>query len=50
MPGGIRKRKGGYQVRWGGKVTARKTSKGNAQKQLNLLRGLKHGWKPSKRR
>ena len=47
MPGGMSKTDGHYKVRWGGKVTAKKTSKKKAQAQLNLLRGVEHGWKPT---
>jgi len=46
MPGEVAKIDG-YRTTWGGKVTARKTSKKKAQSQLNLLRGVKHGWKPT---
>jgi len=49
VPGFMRKVFGGkYEVVWGGEVVAKGTSKANAQKQLNLLRGLEHGWKPDK--
>jgi hypothetical protein len=51
MPGGMRrvgKRK--YRVRWGGKTTAKATSKKKAKSQLRLLRAVKHGWKPTRRR
>lgn len=37
----------GYKTTWGGKTTARKTTKEKAQAQLNLLRGIEHGWKPT---
>lgn len=55
MPGTIRKVKrghsrGGYRVIWGGKTRSKHTTKRNAQRQLNLLRGIKHGWKPTGRR
>lgn len=46
MPGEVAKIDG-YRTTWGGKVTARKTSKKKAQSQLNLLRGVEHGWKPT---
>jgi len=46
MPGEVAKIDG-YRTTWGGKVTARKTSKKRAQSQLNLLRGVEHGWKPT---
>lgn len=47
MPGGIAETDGHYSVRWGGKTTAKKTSKKKAQAQLNLLRAVEHGWKPT---
>ncbi len=37
----------GYQVKHGGKVSAKHTTKAKAQKQSNLLRGIEHGWKPT---
>ena len=37
----------GYQVSHGGKVSAKKTTKGKAEAQANLLRGVAHGWKPT---
>jgi hypothetical protein len=37
----------GYRTTWGGRTTAKKTSKKKAQSQLNLLRGVEHGWKPT---
>ena len=37
----------GYATRWGGKTTAKKTTEKKAQAQLNLLRGVKHGWAPT---
>jgi hypothetical protein len=48
MPGRMRKVRHGYSVTWGGKVVAKHASKANAQRQLKLLRGLEHGWKPKK--
>lgn len=50
MPGGIRKRGSKFSVMWGGRRTAKATTRGKAQRQLNLLRGLKHGWKPTRKR
>jgi hypothetical protein len=50
MPGGTRKVKGGFRNRWGGKVTAKKTTRKKAKRQMNLLRAVKHGWKPTGRR
>jgi len=49
MPGQVAK-VDGYQTAWGGKVVGKakkKRSKKKAQAQLNLLRGVKHGWKPT---
>ena len=47
MPGYVAK-VDGFRTTWGGKTTAKKTTKRKAQAQLNLLRGIKHGWKPSR--
>lgn len=46
-------RKGDHYVvrnRVTGKVYARHASKENAQKQLRLLEGIEHGWRPTRRR
>lgn len=48
MPVRIRKVKGGYRVRHGGKVSAKKTTKKKAEKQKRLLNAIAHGWKPSR--
>ncbi len=48
MPGKVTKSDGHYKVTWGGKTTAKHTSKENAKHQMNLLRGVEHGWKPTK--
>lgn len=49
MPGQVAK-VDGYRTTWGGK-TVGKGKKGRsrkkAQAQLNLLRAVKHGWKPT---
>ena len=37
-----------YRVTHGGKVSAKGTTKGKATKQARLLRGLEHGWKPTR--
>ena len=37
----------GYRVTHGGKVSAKCTTKAKARRQANLLRGVKHGWKPT---
>jgi len=46
MPGEVAKIDG-YRTTWGGKVTAKRTTKKKGQSQLNLLRGIEHGWKPT---
>lgn len=43
-----RKSSGKYQVRNAGRVTAKGTNKTTAKRQANLLRGLEHGWKPTR--
>jgi hypothetical protein len=50
MPGSMRKVAGGYRVTWGGKATARRTTKAKAKAQLRLLRGVEHGMKPRPRK
>ena len=39
----------GFRVTHGGKVSAKHTTKEKAIKQGNLLRGIKHGFKPTKK-
>jgi len=46
MPGHVAK-VDGYRTTWGGKVTAKRTTKKKGQAQLNLLRAVEHGWKPT---
>jgi len=46
MPGKISK-VDGYRTTWGGRTTAKRTTKRKAQSQLNLLRGIEHGWRPT---
>ena len=46
MPVKIRK-VDGYRVTHGGKVSAKRTTAAKAKRQANLLRGIKHGWKPT---
>ncbi len=46
MPGKIEK-VDGYKVKWGGKTTAKKTTKKKAERQMRLLRAVEHGWKPT---
>lgn len=43
------KNKGKYKVvnKETGKVHARATSKTNAQRQVRLMQGVEHGWKPT---
>lgn len=50
MPIKIRKVKRGWRVTDRGRVTARRTSKKNAERQADLLRAVRHGWKPSRLR
>lgn len=50
MPVKVRKVRGGYRVTDAGKVTASRTTKTKATKQARLLRGVAHGWKPTRRR
>lgn len=48
MPVKITKNKdGSYKVATPNSVHARHTSKRNAERQANLLRGLDNGWKPT---
>jgi len=37
----------GYRVSHGGKVSAKRTTKTKAKRQANLLRAVRHGWKPT---
>lgn len=47
MPVKIRKLPSGkYRVYDGKRIAAKSTTKAKAQKQANLLRGIKHGFKP----
>ena len=41
------KRVNGYRVSHGGKVSAKETTKENAEAQARLLRGIEHGWEPT---
>ena len=45
MPVKVRKVKGGWRVTDAGKVTARRTSRTQAERQARLLRAVAHGWK-----
>ena len=40
---------GRYRVTHGGKTSARSSTRRNAQQQANLLRGIEHGWHPTRR-
>jgi DNA-binding NarL/FixJ family response regulator len=50
MPVKVRKVKGGFRVSHGGKVSAKHTTKSKAKRQSNLLRGIAHGWKPTRKK
>ena len=49
MPYKVTKVKGGYRVSTPHGVKAKRTSKRNASRQVRLLRGVEHGWKPTKK-
>ncbi len=46
MPGKIVKTDG-YSTFWGGKRVAKRTTRAKAERQINLLRAVEHGWKPT---
>jgi len=46
MPARIKK-VDGYQVKHGGKVSAKSTTKEKAESQRRLLEGIRHGWRPT---
>jgi len=51
MPVRVTKAKGGrFRVTDAGRVTARRTTKARAAKQVRLLRGVAHGWRPTRGR
>jgi hypothetical protein len=50
MPVKVTRRGSRYRVTHGGKVSARGTTRRNARRQANLLRGIEHGWHPTRRR
>lgn len=51
MPVKIRKtKKGKHRVSTPGGVKAKGTTKAKAKRQANLLRGVKHGWRPTGRK
>ena len=41
---------GKARVRYGGRVTAKKTTRAKARRQLRLLNAIKHGFKPTGKR
>lgn len=47
MPVKVTKKGSGYRVTDAGRVTAKNTTKGKAESQARLLRGVKHGFKPT---
>ena len=47
MPVKVTKTDHKYQVKHGGKTSAKSTTKAKAEAQANLLRGVEHGWKPT---
>jgi hypothetical protein len=49
VPVTITKNKKGYQVKTPNMVHAKHTTKAKAKKQANLLRGIEHGWVPTKK-
>ena len=50
MPVKVTKTDHKYKVTHGGKVSAKATTKAKAKKQANLLRGVEHGWKPTRKK
>ena len=50
MPYTIRKTKSGYRVTSSHAVKAKATTKTKAKRQVRLLQGVKHGWKPTGKR
>jgi hypothetical protein len=50
MPVRIRRKGSRYTVSDAGRTTARGTTRARARRQANLLRGVAHGWKPTRRR
>ena len=50
MPVKIRKRGSRFSVTDAGRTTARGTTKAKAKRQANLLRGVAHGWRPTRRK
>jgi hypothetical protein len=50
MPVTVTRRGRKYRVTHGGTVSAKGTTKAKATRQARLLRGLEHGWHPTRRR
>lgn len=50
MPVLVRRRGARYRVTHGGRVAAKGTTKAKATRQARLLRGLEHGWHPTRGR
>lgn len=50
MPVKVRKVRGGYRVTDAGRVTAKRTTRRRALRQARLLRGVAHGWHPTRSR
>jgi hypothetical protein len=49
MPGSVHKRGNRYVTVWGNRTYHHSTKK-LAKAQLRLLQGIKHGWRPTKKR
>lgn len=50
MPVRIKKVNGGYRVSTPSGVKAKHTTKAKAKSQARLLRGVEHGWRPTKKK
>ena len=50
MPVRVSRTGRGYRVTDAGRTTAKHTTRAKARRQANLLRGLAHGWKPTRRK
>ena len=50
MPVRVSRRGSRYRVTDAGRVTAKGTTRAKARRQANLLRGVAHGWHPTRRR
>jgi len=49
MPVRVSRRGSRYRVTDAGRVTAKGTTRAKARRQANLLRGVAHGWHPTRR-